>query len=158
LVGVGKFKREGYEREEVLEGEAAQVFELMKAAARSQGVDLMVISGFRNVADQQFLFDKQVERQGSPGAAARLSAPAGHSEHHTGYAIDIADVRQPETDLKVAFRETGAYRWLLGNAHLYGFEQSFPENNRQGVSFEPWHWRFVGSGRSAQVFAAARSL
>jgi LAS superfamily LD-carboxypeptidase LdcB len=55
------------------------------------------------------------------------------------------------------FESTSAYQWLARNAHNYGFELSFPQGNSQGVSFEPWHWRYVGSPRSSQIFAAARS-
>jgi zinc D-Ala-D-Ala carboxypeptidase len=156
LVSIGKFERENYVREESLDQEAAQAFQIMVEAARSQDVQLMGISGFRNIPDQQALFDKQIERRGSAEAASKLSAPPGHSEHHTGYAIDITDASRTDVDLKVAFEETAAYQWLVTNASQYGFEQSFPRNNLQGVSYEPWHWRYVGSARSAQVFAAAR--
>jgi zinc D-Ala-D-Ala carboxypeptidase len=156
LVSIGKFERENYVREESLDQEAAQAFQIMVEAARFQGVQLMGISGFRNIPDQQALFDKQIERRGSAEAASKLSAPPGHSEHHTGYAIDITDASRTDVDLKVAFEETAAYQWLVTNASQYGFEQSFPRNNLQGVSYEPWHWRYVGSARSAQVFAAAR--
>jgi zinc D-Ala-D-Ala carboxypeptidase len=156
LVSIGKFVRESYEREESLDGEAAQAFQTMVAAAQSQSVQLMGISGFRSISDQQALFDKQIEKRGSAAAAAQLSAPPAHSEHHTGYAIDITDASRTDVDLKVMFEETMAYQWLVANAASYGFEQSFPRNNPQGVSYEPWHWRFVGSSRSAQVFAATR--
>ncbi|MFM2432520.1 MAG: hypothetical protein RLZZ511_3734 [Cyanobacteriota bacterium] len=156
LVSIGKFVRENYEREEWLDAEAAQAFQVMVDAARSQNVQLMGISGFRNVADQEALFAKQIERRGSAEAAAKLSAPPGHSEHHTGYAIDITDASRTDVDLKVAFEETAAYQWLMVNANQFGFEQSFPRNNAQGVSYEPWHWRYVGSARSSQIFAAAR--
>jgi zinc D-Ala-D-Ala carboxypeptidase len=156
LVSIGKFERENYVREEALDREAAQAFQVMVDAAQSQGVQLMGISGFRNIPDQQALFDKQIERRGSAAAAAKLSAPPGHSEHHTGYALDITDASRTDVDLKVAFDETAAYQWLVTNASQYSFEQSFPRNNAQGVSYEPWHWRYVGSARSAQVFAATR--
>jgi zinc D-Ala-D-Ala carboxypeptidase len=157
LVSIGKFERENYVREESLDGEAAQAFQVMVAAARSQGVQLMGISGFRSIADQQALFDKQIEKRGSAEAAAQLSAPPAYSEHHTGYAIDITDASRTDVDLKVMFEATAAYQWLVANATNYGFEQSFPRNNAQGVSYEPWHWRFVGSTRSAQIFTSARS-
>jgi zinc D-Ala-D-Ala carboxypeptidase len=156
LASVGRFVRGTYERSEFLDTEAEQAFRQMMAAASAQGISLMPISGFRNVADQSELFKKQVKRRGSEMEAARASAPPGYSEHHTGYALDIADRQHPDTDLKIIFQETEAYRWLLGNAPKYGFEQSFPFNNKQGVNFEPWHWRYFGSPRSAQVFADAR--
>jgi zinc D-Ala-D-Ala carboxypeptidase len=157
LVSIGKFERENYEREEFLNVEAAQAFQIMVEAARSQNVQLMGISGFRSIRDQQALFEKQIEKRGSAEAAAKLSAPPGHSEHHTGYALDITDASRTDVDLKPAFEDTNAYQWLVTNAAQYGFEQSFPKNNTQGVSYEPWHWRYVGSARSAQIFTQARS-
>ncbi len=156
LVPIGKYVRDSSDRTELMDIEAAQAFKQMAAMAKSQGVLLMPISGFRTIADQKVLFARQIERRGSAKAAARLSAPPGHSEHHTGYAIDIADRQQPETDLKYSFQQTKAYRWLSANANQFGFEQSFPPNNWQGVSNEPWHWRYVLSARAAQVFAFAK--
>ena len=155
LVNAGMFVRGTYERSEQLDQEANDAFQQMKAAAATQGVYLMIISGFRNISDQSVLFEKQIARRGSESEAARSSAPPGHSEHHTGYALDIAD-QQSDTDLKVAFQETAAYQWLVANASRYQFEQSFPLNNKQGVNFEPWHWRYIGPPRAAQIFAAAR--
>lgn len=156
LVNIGKFVRENYEHDVIVDAEAAQAFQRLVSAAQSQGVQLMAISGFRSIAEQETLFNKQIEKQGSAEAAAQLSAPPGHSEHHTGYAIDITDASRTDVDLKVAFETTSAYQWLVTNAHQYGFEQSFPRNNRQGVSYEPWHWRFVGTPRANQIFQAAR--
>ncbi|NCJ08095.1 D-alanyl-D-alanine carboxypeptidase [Synechococcales cyanobacterium C] len=155
LVEVGQFVRDTYQRTEYLDIEAANAFLEMQAVARTDGVYLMPISGFRTIADQNALFVRQVERQGSEAAAAQLSAPPGYSEHHTGFAIDIADEQQPDTDLKFAFEFTGAYEWLARYAKDYGFELSFPPENAQEVSFEPWHWRFIGSQRAAATFRQA---
>ena len=152
LVVVGRFVRETYERTEQLDWEATQAFQQMVAAAKADEIFLMPISGFRSIADQEALFSKQIQRQGSEQAAARLSAPPGYSEHHTGYAIDIGDVQQPDTDLKETFEATDVYRWLEANSHKYGFEESFAKHNKQGVSFEPWHWRFTLSARAANAF------
>ena len=158
LDSVGLFVRESYEREETLDYEATAAFAKMKADAAVEGVFLMPISGFRTYEHQAELFAKQIEKRGSEAAAAKLSAPPGHSEHHTGFAIDIADVNSPDTDIKYSFENTPAYSWLVGNARRYGFEQSFPKNNQQGVSFEPWHWRFVDSDRANEVFINSKSV
>ncbi|MEO1591377.1 MAG: M15 family metallopeptidase [Cyanobacteria bacterium J06632_22] len=156
LQPIGEFARDSYARTESLDFEAADAFLAMRSAASAQGVEIMPISGFRSVTTQQTLFERQRQRKGSEAAAALVSAPPGHSEHHSGYAIDIADANQATTDLEQIFETTPTYQWLLVNAHSYGFEQSFPKNNRQGISFEPWHWRYVLSPRAAQTFAAAR--
>ena len=157
LQPVGTFTRENFERTESLDIEAASAFILMVETARAQGINLMPISGFRTVAEQADLFAKQTERYGSADAAAQLSAPAHFSEHHTGYAVDIGDSDRPETDLDATFIDTAAYQWLLDNAYIFGFEQSFPPDNLQGLSFEPWHWRYVQSERAAQILSTARA-
>ena len=156
LQPVGTFTRGNFKRTESLDIEAANAFILMVETAGTQGIRLMPISGFRTVAEQADLFAQQTERYGSEDAAAQLSAPAQFSEHHTGYAVDIGDSDRPETDLDATFADTAAYQWLLDNAYIFGFEQSFPPDNLQGLSFEPWHWRFVQSQRAAQIFSTAR--
>jgi zinc D-Ala-D-Ala carboxypeptidase len=158
LKSVGTFSRDGYDRTELLDEEAAQAFMAMQSAAAAQGIKLMPVSGFRSVNEQKSLFENQIERKGGIEAAAQYSAPPGHSEHHTGYAVDVADGDYPEADLKHSFEDTAAYRWMLANAQTYQFEESFPKDNQQGVSFEPWHWRYVGSARAGQTFATARTL
>lgn len=157
LASIGQFTRDSYQRDEYLNQATAMAFLNMQEAARQDGVALNPISGFRSTAVQQQLFENQVQKLGSVEAASRLSSPPGYSEHHTGYAIDIGDQTYPADDLKLTFTDTPAYRWLAKNARDYGFELSFPENNRQGVNFEPWHWRFVGSSTAQQTFAVARS-
>jgi zinc D-Ala-D-Ala carboxypeptidase len=148
-----------FDRTESLIDTAAAAFGRMQADAAQAGVKLIPISGFRSVADQVKLFERQIKRRGSEENAARLSAPPGYSEHHTGYALDIGDGNQPAADLKYEFENTAAYQWLRTHApQVYGFELSFPENNKQGVSFEPWHWRYTGSQEAKQIFAVAQRM
>ncbi|MEH2229262.1 MAG: M15 family metallopeptidase [Nostoc sp.] len=138
---------------------AAQKFEEMVAAARSSGVILVPISGFRSVKDQeQLFFAVGAQRNQTPAQRAALSAPPGHSEHHTGYAVDVGDGSVPATNLQTNFDNTKAYRWLQANAARFSFEMSFPKDNAQGVSYEPWHWRFVGDRNSLEMFYKARNL
>jgi LAS superfamily LD-carboxypeptidase LdcB len=152
LVAVGMY----YDRPEFLVKEAALAWQKMQAQAQAQGVKMRIISGFRSVAAQEALFTRQTKLKGSVQEAARFSAPPGYSEHHTGYTLDIGDGRQLATDLKYQFAQTATYRWLGNHAADYGFELSFPPNNAQGIAFEPWHWRYVGSDRARYIFAAAR--
>lgn len=138
---------------------AAQQFNAMVAAARAQGAILVPISGFRSVNEQQHLFfDVKAQRGQVAAERASVSAPPGYSEHHTGYAIDIGDGRVPATNLNPNFENTAAFKWLQANAARYSFEMSFPKNNSQGVSYEPWHWRFVGDRDSLETFYKARKL
>ena len=132
---------------------AAKSYLKMEADAKADGIDFVVISGFRTIAEQQELFfDISKQRNQTPAQRAKVSAPPGHSEHHTGYALDIGDAAVPSANLSTNFEKTAAFQWLQSNAAKYGFEMSFPPNNPQGVMYEPWHWRFVGDDDSLATF------
>lgn len=138
---------------------AAEKFLAMQAAARAQGVILTPLSGYRSVKEQEYLFFRiKEQRNQNTEKRAEVSAPPGYSEHHTGYAIDIGDGRAPATNLKVDFEQTAAFRWLKNNANQYSFTISFPPDNPQGVSYEPWHWRFEGDIDSLETFYKAKNL
>jgi D-alanyl-D-alanine carboxypeptidase len=142
-----------------LRSEAARDLLAMQRAAAIDGVDLRVISAFRSVALQNGLFfDVKAERNQSPRSRAKVSAPPGFSEHSTGYAVDLGDARQPDTDLSESFEQTAAYRWLAANANRHHFSLSFPRDNPQGVSYEPWHWRYEGSAEALKMFEPAQRL
>lgn len=136
---------------------AATAYQSMEAAARRDGVILEPISGFRSLTDQDYLFfGKKAERGQVARERAKVSAPPGYSEHHTGYAVDIGDGNAPATHLSESFERTAAFQWLQQNAPYYSFEISFPRGNEQGVSYEPWHWRYVGDRTSLETFYKAR--
>jgi len=123
---------------------AAKAYKDMERAARQDGVTLVPLSGFRSLDTQSGIFN----RGGVPPAERSKSvAPPGYSEHHTGYAIDIGDANAPNTHIQSSFANTGASQWLSRNARRFGFELSFDRGNCQGVTYEPWHWRYVGDGK-----------
>lgn len=133
---------------------AADDFLRMQADARWEGVYLVPLSTFRSVAEQQRLFfETKAERNQGAGERARVSAPPGFSEHHTGYAVDIGDGEAPHTHLIAdPFERTRAYDWLRRHAARYHFELSFPRHNAGGVDYEPWHWRWVGDTEAMMTF------
>jgi len=141
----------------VLRQAAAEKFEAMVAAAKAEGVNLVPLSGFRSVDQQEdVFFDVKAERGENATTRAEVSAPPGYSEHHTGYAVDLGDGYFPDADLRESFENTPAFQWLQENAGYYSFELSFPKGNLQNVSYEPWHWRFVGDRGSLETFYRAR--
>jgi zinc D-Ala-D-Ala carboxypeptidase len=152
MLPVGSYALGEEQRFERLMPESA--FALMKLiyAAREQDVWIIPVSCFRNLEDQQKLFTAQIQRRGSQEAAAKSSAPSGYSEHHTGYALDLADGHFPKQDISLEFAKTDAFKWMKLHAKEFGFELSFPEHNLQGVNYEPWHWRFIGTPEAYKIF------
>jgi len=150
LVVVGEYRQSG--RKVKMRADAAAALRDLMTQAAAAGVAIIPISGFRAIAYQESLFRKAVAKYGSEDAAVRWVARPGHSEHHTGLAVDLGDGDHPVCDVEPTFEETPAFHWLQENAAQFGFELSFPRNNPRGVNYEPWHWRFVGTPEAKQVF------
>ena len=133
---------------------AADAFRRMARDALDDGVVLVPVSGFRSYERQErVFFDVAAARGQTPGERAKVSAPPGYSEHHTGYAVDISAPEMGD-ELSVEFERTAAFRWLAANAATHGFEMSFGRDHPLGVSYEPWHYRWVGDAHSMRTFAA----
>ncbi len=142
-----------------LRPDAAEALLAMQRAARADGVELRVLSAFRPVALQkEIFFGVKAERNQSAEERAQVSAPPGFSEHSTGYAVDLGDASRPATNLSASFEATPAFGWLEANANRFHFQLSFPRDNGQGVTYEPWHWRFEGSADALRQFEPARRL
>ena len=140
-----------------LQTEAADAFLSMQAAAAKDGVDVRMQSGYRSVSYQKKLYNDKTQyyrNKGLSEAAAREKAativnPPGCSEHNCGLA---ADLNSPEhTTLDTGFADTAAFRWLCENAEQYGFILRYPKEAESvtGITYEPWHWRYVGAENAA---------
>ena len=137
---------------------AAAAYQSMLSEAQAAGISLVPLSAFRSIKEQEgVFFDVKQQRSQTASERADVSAPPGHSEHHTGYAIDIGDGNVPATNLSPDFENTDGFKWLQANATKFNFEMSFPKNNKQGVTYEPWHWRYVGDRESLETFFKAKN-
>ncbi len=134
-----------------------QPLEAMIGAATADDVaigrSITAISCHRSIDRQTALFcaPARVASRGYDGQA-RWIAPPGYSEHATGLSIDFGSRREGACNLRPCFADTGVGRWLSANAGRFGFEMSFPAGNRQGVAYEPWHYRYVGDRAAQQLF------
>lgn len=144
-----------------LQLDAAAALYRLTDAARAAGIQLRLISCYRSVAHQQALFcgAGAFGPCRDPAERSRSVAPGGYSEHVTGYAIDFGAPSPPGCrDLDPCMASTLGGQWLTANATKFGWELSFPNGNRQGVTWEPWHWRWVGSTAAEPGAAAARAI
>ena len=124
----------------------------MREEAKKDGIYLVFLSGYRSINLQNDIFYslKSIRNQ-EAAERARVSAPPGYSEHSTGFAIDIGDATQRETDFETDFENTNAFRWLIKNAAKFHFKLSFNKDNKY-IDYEPWHWRYEGSIEALKVF------
>lgn len=129
-------------REQQLDPRAAQAWLAMRAAAEKDGVQLQVVSGFRSVDYQRALIQRKLDNGRSISDILKINAAPGFSEHHTGLALDLTAPDCPP--LEQGFETTSAFTWLVKNAAHYGFRLSYPSDNPHGISYEPWHWAYIG--------------
>ena len=127
----------------------------MREEAKKDGIYLVFLSGYRSINLQNDIFYslKSIRNQ-EAAERARVSAPPGYSEHSTGFAIDIGDATQRETDCETDFENTDAFRWLIKNAAKFHFKLSFNKDNEY-IDYEPWHWRYEGSIEALKVFESS---
>ena len=127
----------------------------MRKEARKDGIYLVFLSGYRSINLQKEIFySLKSFRNQEAAERARVSAPPGYSEHSTGFAIDIGDATQRETDFETEFQNTDAFKWLIKNAAKFHFKLSFTKDNKY-IDYEPWHWRYEGSIEALKVFESS---
>ena len=121
-------------------------------AARADGLNLFIRSGFRSYATQQRLYNNYVSRDGV-AEADRYSARAGHSEHQTGLAFDINKADS-------SFEGSPEAIWLAANCHKYGFIIRYPAGKESitGYIYEPWHVRYLGIEAATDVYNSGLCL
>ena len=78
------------------------------------------------------------EEEAKQSAAKRVE-PAGCSETGAGLSVDVISA-------SAGFSSTNEYKWLVANAHNFGFILRYPEDKTEitGMIYQPWHWRYVG--------------
>ena len=127
----------------------------MRDEAKKDGIYLVLLSGYRSINLQNEIFYSLKSLRNQDAAErAKVSAPPGYSEHSTGFAIDIGDATQRETDFETEFENTEAFKWLIKNAAKFHFKLSFTKDNKF-IDYEPWHWRYEGSIEALKVFESS---
>ncbi|MBP3783359.1 MAG: M15 family metallopeptidase [Butyrivibrio sp.] len=124
----------------------------MLKGARTDGVNLIVCSPYRDLDRQTMLFSNKVGRYMDGGlsymdaynlASQAVTVP-GSSEHQIGLAVDI--ITDGYSSLDEGFGDTAAGKWLAANSSKYGFILRYPDGkeNITSIEYEPWHFRYVG--------------
>lgn len=159
----------GYD-ERLFDKRAAPELEAMLADAEAAGCKLYLVSGYRSVARQKALFERKTnaflaegfDRAEAERQAAMWVARPGASEHNTGLAADLvsADWYATHDDLTADFADTPEFAWLSAHCAEYGFILRYPKGkeNITGVTYEPWHYRYVGREAAAAIQEAGGTL
>ncbi len=165
---------EGYQVElHWLENGKNAVAEQMYGALRDMltdgsenGLAFLVASGYRSKEYQQRLLDEDIASSMAEGMTyeeayekeTRETMPPGYSEHETGLAVDLTSTSYQILDK--GQEDTAENQWLRENCSRYGFILRYPPGSEEitGISYEPWHFRYVGKEAAADIMAKGITL
>ncbi len=143
---------------------AYNAFLKMHNAAEKDGIELIIVSAFRDFDHQKRIWNnKWTGRQVLSGnifatdisdpvkralEILKFSAMPGTSRHHWGTDIDINSLNNNYFASGRGMRE---YEWLVEHAHKFGFCQPYTRKNedrQSGYEEEKWHWSYkpISSG------------
>ena len=145
--------------DQAIDSRAYPALQAMMDDARAAGLQPLICSSLRSWADQEQLFEQEVQnwlaqgytRENAEAQAAMWVARPGTSEHQTGLAVDIVDMSYQILD--EGQENTPVQKWLMAHCAEYGFILRYPTNKSDytGVSYEPWHYRYVGIDAAKEI-------
>ncbi|MBR5043892.1 MAG: M15 family metallopeptidase [Clostridia bacterium] len=141
--------RYGQQVDERIYPELQQMFD----DARAAGIYPLINESYRTAERQQEILDKYIANYEAGGMrhedavkkARSIVALPGTSEHELGLALDI--IAEFDAD------STATWTWLRENSWRYGFILRYPAGKEEitGISFEAWHFRYVGVPTAQEI-------
>lgn len=156
---MGKANIELFGKDINLRKEAHDAFLEMKKAAYSDGIDLKIVSSYRDFARQEGIFERKyityTDEGMEPMAAIEkiieYSTIPGTSRHHWGTDADIIDgYRKVDGDVldPEKYGNGGPYEdfklWMDENSETFGYHLVYTDDTkRRGFKYEPWHYSYA---------------
>ncbi|MBT8272213.1 MAG: M15 family metallopeptidase, partial [Bacteroidia bacterium] len=138
--------------------EVYEAFQSMQADAKKSGIDIRVVSSYRNYDHQKRIWERKYKQNISNGLAPEQSIKKiieystipGTSRHHWGTDIDIVDGNFMDTPNLLSatnfekgqpFYDLGV--WLTEHSKKFDFYIVYTnEESRKGFKYEPWHFSY----------------
>lgn len=111
---------------------------------------IIPVSGWRSRREQTEIWDNSIAESGIDFTKKYVALP-GCSEHQTGLAIDLA-LRSEHVDfIRPYFPHDGVCEAFRQRMTEFGYIERYPNGKETitGISYEPWHFRYVGVPHAA---------
>lgn len=107
--------------------------------------EIVLVSGWRSIQEQQEIWEDSIRQSGEEYTRKFVALP-GHSEHQTGFAIDLGRKQEQIDFICPEFPSYGICETFRKSAAKYGFVERYPRGKEEvtGIGYEPWHFRYVG--------------
>lgn len=156
LTGRGGLEMAGSQQQ--LQKEVWKAYEEMREAAKLEGINIQVVSGYRTYDRQKAIYNSKYNRFTNEGKTPtqaiaeilKYSTIPGTSRHHWGTEMDIIDANQPQPASVLEeehYHGNGPYSkmkaWLDKHSESFGFYEVYSnKKGRKGFQYEPWHFSF----------------
>ena len=119
---------------------------LQEDLRENDGVEAGLSNSFRTVEKQEEIFERYTREFGLAYAETYAARP-GHSEHHTGFAIDVGVTLDGKfyRSIEEIFSVEHLYTIIQRKLPKYGFILRYPRGKEDitKIGYEPWHFRYL---------------
>ena len=114
----------------------------------NDGIHTELISVYRTIEYQEKNYERYLNQYG-PEFAKNYVAIPGHSEHHTGMAIDVGIVIDGKLyrEIPKLLELDPIFATIQARFPKYGFILRYPKGKEDltGIAYESWHFRYLDS-------------
>ena len=126
---------------------------LREDVLKNNGIQIEIISHYRTIKQQEETFERYFNKFGLEYANTYVAKP-GHSEHHSGFALDAGILQDGKLYRTVAELLSVDHLFQIVQAKLpqYGFILRYPKGKEPitKIGYEPWHFRYIDSPELAK--------
>ena len=126
-----------------LRKECAEALVELCDAARAEGHELYLKSGYRSYYKQAVMYENRVKKYGYDDGW--VTKP-GASDHQTGLGCDVVPKNWTDRGMNENMAKEPETQWMAENCARFGFILRYPSDKEDitEINYEPWHLRYVG--------------
>ena len=133
----------------ILEKKTYEAFlRLREDLLKNDGIQIEAFSTYRSIKQQEETFERYLNEFGLEYANTYVAKP-GHSEHHTGFALDAGIFLNGKLYRTIEDMLSVDHLFAIVQAKLpqYGFVLRYPKGKEDvtKIGYEPWHFRYIDS-------------
>ena len=133
-----------------LRKECAEALVELCDAARAEGHELYLKSGYRSYYKQAVMYENRVKKYGYDDGW--VTKP-GASDHQTGLGCDVVPKKWTDRGMNEDMAKEPETQWMAENCARFGFILRYPSDKEDitEINYEPWHLRYVGKEVAAYI-------
>lgn len=133
-----------------LQRECAEALVALCDAARAEGHELYLKSGYRSYYKQAVMYENRIKKYGYDDGW--VTKP-GASDHQTGLGCDVVPKKWTNRGMNSDMAKEPETQWMAEHCAEFGFILRYPADKEDitKINYEPWHLRYVGKDVAACI-------